>query len=151
MIKITSISNGDRSVELPSLNVEHNYPHLLSELVMKLWNIVKIAFRTINHLRTWCDYFCNSSNNEKRSFVIQITLMGLYTYFWCRLQSLIDIKNYCSYFVHPVRNKKINSYSTFCIKYFVDPKCDSRYMSCLTFYWWQSTSKLDLYDFLLYT
>ena len=36
VIKIMSISNGDRSVELPSLNVEHNYPHLLSELVMKL-------------------------------------------------------------------------------------------------------------------
>ena len=36
VIKIMSISHGDRSVELPSLNVEHNYPHLLSELVMKL-------------------------------------------------------------------------------------------------------------------
>ena len=36
VIKIMSISNGDRSVELPSLNVEHNYPHLLSELVMRL-------------------------------------------------------------------------------------------------------------------
>ena len=36
VIKIMSISHGDRSVDLPSLNVEHNYPHLLSELVMKL-------------------------------------------------------------------------------------------------------------------
>lgn len=36
VIRIMSISSGDRSVELPSLNVEHNYPHLLSELVMKL-------------------------------------------------------------------------------------------------------------------
>ena len=36
VIRIMSISNGDRSVELPSLNVEHNYPHLLSELVMRL-------------------------------------------------------------------------------------------------------------------
>ncbi len=36
IIKIMSISHGDRSVELPSLHVEHNYPHLLSELVMKL-------------------------------------------------------------------------------------------------------------------
>ena len=36
IIKIMSISHGDRSVDLPSLNVEHNYPHLLSELVMKL-------------------------------------------------------------------------------------------------------------------
>ena len=36
VIKLMSISHGDRSVDLPSLNVEHNYPHLLSELVMKL-------------------------------------------------------------------------------------------------------------------
>eukprot|EP00090_Calanus_glacialis_P000500 TRINITY_DN10302_c0_g1_i1.p1 TRINITY_DN10302_c0_g1~~TRINITY_DN10302_c0_g1_i1.p1 ORF type:complete len:412 (-),score=97.72 TRINITY_DN10302_c0_g1_i1:1088-2323(-) len=36
VIKIMSISHGDRSVDLPSLNIEHNYPHLLSELVMKL-------------------------------------------------------------------------------------------------------------------
>ncbi len=37
VIKIMSISNGQgRSVELPSLNVEHNYPQLLSELVMRL-------------------------------------------------------------------------------------------------------------------
>ena len=36
VIKIMSISTGDKSVDLPSLNIEHNYPHLLSELVMKL-------------------------------------------------------------------------------------------------------------------
>jgi len=36
VIKIMSISHGDKSVDLPSLNIEHNYPHLLSELVMKL-------------------------------------------------------------------------------------------------------------------
>ena len=36
VIKIMSISAGDKSVDLPSLNIEHNYPHLLSELVMKL-------------------------------------------------------------------------------------------------------------------
>ena len=32
-------TGGDRPVELPSLNVEHNYPHLLSELVMRLWKV----------------------------------------------------------------------------------------------------------------
>ena len=36
VIRIMSISHGDKSVDLPSLNVEHNYSHLLSELVLKL-------------------------------------------------------------------------------------------------------------------
>ena len=38
-------TGGDRPVELPSLNVEHNYPHLLSELVMRLW-IVQLVNKT---------------------------------------------------------------------------------------------------------
>ena len=38
-------TGGDRPVELPSLNVEHNYPHLLSELVMRLWK-VQLVYKT---------------------------------------------------------------------------------------------------------
>jgi hypothetical protein len=36
VLAMVSLRDGDKSVSLPSLNVEHNYSQILSELVIKL-------------------------------------------------------------------------------------------------------------------
>jgi hypothetical protein len=38
VLAMVSLKDGDKSLSLPSLNVEHNYSQILSELVIKLWS-----------------------------------------------------------------------------------------------------------------
>lgn len=36
VLEMVNLRDGDRTISLPSLNVEHNYNQILSELVLKL-------------------------------------------------------------------------------------------------------------------
>ena len=38
-LQLISLKEGDRTVQLPSLSMEQNYPQMLSELVMHIWGL----------------------------------------------------------------------------------------------------------------